>query len=60
MSSFQFAKKDLWKREKRGFNNIQDDLFRREAMMSGHTTVVKQSLVCNYVDKAKKYGIKQY
>jgi hypothetical protein len=57
MSSFQFAKKDLWRTEKRGFNNIQDELFRREAMMSGYTTVVKQSLVRNYVDSAKKYDI---
>jgi len=57
MSSFQFAKKGLWRTDIRGFNDIQDKMFRREAMMSAYTAVAKQSLVRNYVDRANKYDI---
>lgn len=57
MSSFQVAKKDLWRTDIRGFNDIRNEMFIREAVMSGYTAAAKQPLVRNYVDRAKKYDI---
>jgi len=57
MSSFQFAKKGLWRSEIRGFNDIRDNMSRREAMISVYIAIAKHLLVRNYVVRANKYNI---
>ena len=56
LSSFQFAEKGLWKTGTWRFNNIQNNLFIREAEISVYISIAKHTLVRAYVNSATYYS----